>query len=205
MIWKPIVGKAFPTAEDFSSYVQTLQPALWRPSFLVVHNTSAPDLKTYAGHWNRANPITDEQWMQNLVGYYRDTQHWSAGPHLFVTPKNICVFTPLDTSGVHSPSWNNISWGVECVGEFETDQFDGPVKDNLIAALAILHSAAGLQPLPYIWGHKGLHFHKEDPRTTHRSCPGRNMIKTNLVAAVQAYMDNSNAGEHTPGATGGCT
>jgi hypothetical protein len=60
------------------------------------------------------------------------------------------------------------------------------VRDNLIAALAILHAAAGLQPLPYQRGVRGLHFHKEDPVTTHKSCPGKNMVKADLVAAVQA-------------------
>jgi hypothetical protein len=53
----------------------------------VVHNTSAPDLKT----WQRvagaqAADRRPEKWAQNLVGYYRDQQGWSAGPHLFITP-----------------------------------------------------------------------------------------------------------------------
>jgi hypothetical protein len=37
----------------------------------------------------RKPPITDEKWAQNLVGYYRDEQKWSADPHLFVTPAGI--------------------------------------------------------------------------------------------------------------------
>jgi hypothetical protein len=75
---------------------------------------------------------------------------------------------------------------VETVGEFEREPFAGPVRDNLIAALAILHAAAGLSPLPYERGVRGLHFHKEDPVTTHKSCPGKNMVKADLVKAVQA-------------------
>lgn len=171
---------------------------MWRPRFVVVHNTSAPDLAMYAGHWNRPHPITDEQWMQNLVGFYRDTQHWSAGPHLFVTPRSICAFTPLNHPGVHSPSWNSVSWGIETVGEFERDSFDGPIRDNLVAALGILHAKAGLQLMPYQTGVRGLHFHKEDPRTTHKSCPGRNMVKPDLIQRVSQYIMSMHQGDHSP-------
>ena len=197
-MWSPIVGKAFATPADFSAYIDTVQFGLWCPRFIVVHNTSAPDLKTYAGHWSRPAPITDEQWMQNLAGFYRDTQHWSAGPHLFVTPRSICAFTPLNHPGVHSPSWNSISWGIETIGEFETDPFDGSVRDNLVAALGILHAKAGLQPLPYEKGVRGLHFHKEDPNTTHKSCPGRHMDKADLINRVQQYILTAHSGDHVP-------
>lgn len=198
MTWRGIVGKSFKTAADFSAYVDTVQFGLWRPRFVVVHNTSAPDLKTYANWQTRPHPVTDEQWMLNLQGYYRDQQHWSAGPHLFVTPKAICVFTPLNGPGVHTPSWNSISWGVETVGEFETDPFDGTVHDKLVSSLGILHAKSGLQVLPYQLGVRGLHFHKEDAHTTHKSCPGRHMDKAKLVADVQSYITAQSGGDHKP-------
>lgn len=196
MSWKGIVGKSLRTPAAFGAYLDTVKMGLWRPRFVVVHNTSAPDLATYLGYSTRKNPISDEQWLRNLEGYYRDQQHWSAGPHLFVTPKSICVFTPLNTQGTHSPSWNGVSWGVETVGEFERDPFDGAIRDNLIAALGMLHAKAGLQVEPYERGVRGLHFHKEDPKTTHKSCPGRNLKKPPLVAAVKDYIAQMHAGEH---------
>ena len=199
MAWTEIVGKLFKAPSDFDAYVAQLKFGLWRPRFVVVHNTSAPDLALWA-QWKAKGKPTPEQWAQNLVGFYRDTQHWSAGPHLFATPDGILAFTPLTAPGVHSPSWNSISWGVETVGEFETEAFQGPVRDNLITALATLHMAAGLQLLPYERGVRGLHFHKEDPKTTHKSCPGRNMDKDDLIEAVQAEIDRRTAGEHVPGA-----
>jgi hypothetical protein len=183
-MWRGIVGKSF-TPDEFEKYVAGLRFGVWRPRFVVVHNTSAPDLKTWQGWQTRTVPITDEKWAQNLVGYYRDQQHWSAGPHLFVTPRGILVFSPLTGPGTHSPAWNSISWGVETVGDFDREPFAGPVKENLIAALAILHASAGLQLLPYTLGTRGLHFHKEDPITTHKNCPGKNMLKHDLISAVQ--------------------
>lgn len=196
MSWKGIVGKSF-TPDGFAAYVASLKwPGAWRPRFIVVHNTSAPDTKTWQGWQKRNPPITDEKWAQNLVGYYRDSQRWSSGPHLFVTPAGILVFSPLTAPGTHSPSWNAISWGVETVGEFDRDPFEGPIKTNLVAALAVLHAAAGLQPRPYQVGVRGLHFHKEDVRTTHKSCPGRNIVKADLVAAVEAKIVAMHPGEH---------
>ena len=193
MTWRGIIGKSF-KPDEFEKYVASLKFNLWRPRFIVVHNTSAPDLKTYANWQTRKVPVTDEQWAKNLVGYYRDQQKWSAGPHLFVTPKSILAFTPLTGPGTHSPAWNSISWGVETVGEFQTESFTGPIKDNLVAALAILHAAAGLQPIPYERGVRGLHFHKEDPKTTHKTCPGKNMVKADLVKAVQAEIERRHPG-----------
>ena len=114
MTWKPVVGKSF-SPSAFEAYVASLKFGLWRPKFVVVHNTSAPDTRTWQGWQVRKPPVTDEKWAQNLVGYYRDQQHWSAWPHLFVTPGGILAFSPLTGPGVHSPAWNSISWGVETV------------------------------------------------------------------------------------------
>lgn len=195
MAWKGIVGKSF-TPDGFASYVAGLKFGAWRPRFVVVHNTSAPDTRTWQGWQKRTPPISDEKWAQNLEGYYKGLG-WSSGPHLFVTPAGILVFSPLTGPGTHSPSWNSISWGVETVGEFDTDAFEGPIKTNLTAALAILHSAAGLSPRPYKLGEQGMHFHKEDVRTTHKSCPGRHMVKADLVAAVESKILEMHGGEHT--------
>jgi hypothetical protein len=149
--WKGIVGKSF-SPDAFETYVASLKFGLWRPRFVIVHNTSLPDLKKWAEWQTRKPPIDGPKWAQNLVGYYRDEMHWSAGPHLFVTPAGIMVFSPLTGSGTHSPAWNSIAWGVETVGEFEREPFAGPARDNLIAALAILHR---LLPPPYERGFAG--------------------------------------------------
>lgn len=195
MAWRGIVGKSF-QPDAFEKYVAALKFGAWRPRFVVVHNTGSPNRKVWDGWQTRKPPITDEKWARNLEGYYRDQQHWSAGPHLFVTPAGILVFSPLTSAGTHSPAWNSISWGVETVGDFDSDPFTGSIKDNLVAALAILHAAAGLQLEPYQRGVRGLHFHKEDPKTTHKHCPGKNMVKVDLIKAVQREIERRHGGEH---------
>lgn len=185
----PFVCKAYKPDRfaDMGTYLEGLPFNLFRPKFVTVHNTAPPTLADYA-NWKRPDrrggPVSDEQWAHNLESFYRYTQKWSGGPHFAVTPEGAIVLSPPNYPGVHTPSWNRISWGVETVGDFEVDAFDGAIRDNLIQALAVMHHAAGLDPLPFELGHRGLHFHKEDAGTTHRTCPGRHMDKAKLVADV---------------------
>lgn len=194
MSWHGIIGRSY-AADEFEHYVSSFPFGVWRPRFVVVHNTSSPDRKTWDGWQRRTPPLTDEQWGRNLEGYYKDLG-WSGCPHLFVTPASILVMNPLTMPGTHSPAWNSVTWGVETVGEFDRDPFTGSIKNNLVAALAILHAAAGLQLLPYERGVRGLHFHKEDPRTTHKDCPGKNIVKADLIKSVQAEIARRHGGEH---------
>ena len=185
MTWKGIVNKSF-SPEEFAQYVETLTFGTWRPQFVVLHNTAAPSLQQWL-----AGPTTPQQRILNLEAFYRDQQKWSAGPHLFIDNHLIWAFTPLTTSGVHSPSWNSISWGVEMVGDYSEEDFDtGPgaaVADNTVKALATLHTLMGIDPAT-------LRLHKEDPKTTH-DCPGSNVDKDDMIDRIQAQM----GGEHPAG------
>jgi len=127
--------------------------------------------------------------MRNLEDFYRNVQQWSAGPHLFVADDLIWVFTPLTVPGVHSPSWNSIAWGVEMVGDYNTEPFSPQVRDNAVGALATLHAALGLDP-------NGMRLHKEDPKTTH-DCPGKNVDKTDMIQRVLDHLATVHGGEHT--------
>lgn len=189
-----IVARRF-THAGFRSYLDSLKITPWA-KFVVVHNTSAPDIKLYRDDWMKRPNWTPEQWLRNLTSYYSG-MGWNGAPHLFVPPQEdtILVLNSLLVHGTHTPSWNGFSYGVETVGEFEREAFDDPTRANLVAALAALHQKAGLTPLPFSLGGdtlatagRGLHFHKEDVHTTHRTCPGRNMVKADLVNRVMAAM-----------------
>jgi N-acetylmuramoyl-L-alanine amidase-like protein len=181
--WKGIVGRGF-TQADFRHYVDTVSFDTWRPQFVVLHNTAAPTL----AQWHS---VSGDSRMRNLEAYYRDTMQWSAGPHLFVADDLIWVFTPLNTTGVHSPSWNSMTWGVEMVGDYDTETFTNPLRDNALSALATLHGALGLDP-------GLLKLHKEDPKTTH-ICPGRNVDKDDIIAGISQAMAAQSPGDHVPG------
>jgi hypothetical protein len=180
-VWKGIVAQGFSPSE-FQLYVGGLSFSQWRPQFVVVHNTGDP---TFA-EWHS---VPTDKRLRGLESYYRDDQKWSAGPHLFVADDKIWAFTPLTTPGVHSPSWNHISWGVEIVGDYDNEALRPEVKANAIAALTTLHAAIGLDPTT-------MRLHKEDPLTTHGYCPGVRIVKQELISAVQANLMVDGAGEH---------
>jgi N-acetylmuramoyl-L-alanine amidase len=182
--WKGIVGKSF-TQDEFDAYCHGLRWDAWRPQFIVLHNTGVPSLA------QRPNGL-EAGHIKALEAYYRDSQKWSAGPHLFVDDRQIWAFTPLTMSGVHSPSWNKIALGVEMLGDYESEAFDGgrgrKVRSNAVAALATLSAVLGLDP-------HTMRLHREDTATTH-ACPGKNVRKLEVIQEVQDLMMGRHGGDH---------
>jgi hypothetical protein len=156
---------------------------------IVLHNTGVPSLA------QRPQGLT-KQHIDNLAAFYRDTQHWSAGPHLFVDDKQIWVFTPLTTPGVHSPSWNSVALGLEMLGDYDKDAFDtgrgAKVRDNAVAAMATLCGVLGLDPA-------SMRLHREDPKTTH-ACPGAHVRKLDVIQRVEDAVHAAHPDEHQPAA-----
>ena len=178
--WKGIIGKGF-SPEAFVTYAAKLKFAEWRPQFVVLHNTASPKLSEW-------HSTAGEQRMKNLEDFYKNIQQWSAGPHLFIADDRIWVFTPLTVAGVHSPSWNSMSWGVEMVGDYNVEPFSEPVRDNAVSALGTLHGLLGLDP-------STLRLHKEDPKTTH-DCPGKNVDKADMIQRIVDRLAQQHIGEH---------
>jgi hypothetical protein len=172
--WKGIIGTKF-SDEGFAEYCTDLGLGTWRPSFIVVHNTGDPRLSEW-------HDYPGEQRMRGLVGYYRDDMGWSGGPHLFVADDGIWVFTPLSVPGVHSPSWNAVSWGVELVGDYDHEPFGDAVKGHALSALATLHQLAG-------WRESNIRLHKDDPKTMHNYCPGANVDRVELESGIDTLLD----------------
>ena len=189
-----LICKFFSDISVFKDYVYGLKFNGWTPNFVVVHNTSSPTQKLYKEWHDRPN-WTNEQWLKNLASYYAG-MGWTGCPHLFVGYDGIGILNDLTIHGTHSPSWNKFTWGIETVAEFDKEPFDNGIKSNLIAALGILHSRIGLNPADFKLGVRGLHFHKEDINTTHKDCPGKNLIKSDLIDEVIAYMNKDEPINH---------
>lgn len=182
--WKGIIGQSF-NPDTFSAYCNQLQWTSWRPSFIVLHNTAVPTLA------QRPNGLT-LQHIKGLEVFYRDTQKWSAGPHLFIDDKQIWVFTPLTVSGVHSPSWNSSSLGIEMLGDYLKESFTTgrglKVRQMATAAMTTLNSVLGIDP-------HTMKLHREDPLTTH-ACPGAAVRKLEIMQEVNDSLIALHAGEH---------
>jgi hypothetical protein len=175
------------TPEEFAIFLDKLEWNGWQPKFVTLHNTGIPTLATWLDSGHAA-----QQRIEGQKHYERDILHWHSGVHLFVAPNLIWNLCELTQEGVSVSCWNHLTLGIEMIGDYATERFDaGPgarVRDNAVAAMAILHRRLGLRPDQYQMGVRGLHFHKECSRD-HHDCPGRNVAKADVVARVLAKMD----------------
>lgn len=181
--WKGIIGVGM-NVQKFRDFVASMEFKAWRPSFMVLHNTGAPKLSQW-------HSVSGEARMANLTNYYKNECHWSGGPHAFVADDLIWPFTPFNTPGVHAPSWNGIALGIELVGDYNVEDKDaGPghaAYMNAVAVFGILHARLGLNP-------ETIRFHKEDTKTDHKDCPGKDIVKSRFIQDVIEFMGE--AGGH---------
>jgi hypothetical protein len=168
------------TQAEFKTYVAGLKWRQWKPQFVTLHNSAKPNLKDWAH--SGLGKVAGLQRVKNLNHYYQSEEGWHSGPHLFIAPDLIWVACELTADGVHASCYNKVSIGVEMVGDYATEAFDSgdgaKVRDNTVAALAILHQALGIGP-------DTLHFHKECLHD-HHDCPGAHVSKPDMIARIKA-------------------
>lgn len=166
--WKGAVARSFSPTE-FADYVDTLKLDPWIPIGVTVHHTASPSLA------QRPNDFTPQH-IQNLISFYRDQLKWSACPHLFVDRKRIWVLTPLTTPGIHAVSFNHSHWGLEMLGDYDTETPHPDVLQNTFIACAILLRKIGKTET-------AVNFHRDDPKTT-KTCPGKKISKALVQGGV---------------------
>lgn len=178
----PFVGKRFAPA-DFAAYVASVQLDAWRPSAVCLHHTAKPSLAM------RPGGLTDQH-LQNLLSYYQDELGWSGAPHLFIddSPGGIIVFQSLARRGVHAKSFNASAWGVEMLGDYDSEDPEGgrgaKVLANAVCAVAVLNAKIGAEA-------PSLKFHRDDP-LTNKTCPGTRITqvtRAKLVARISSAMN----------------
>lgn len=204
----PAVKRGF-NQESFRLYMDNVRWTGWRPNKIVWHNTAAPSL----AQWIKSAKddlarglVPGISRINSLESFFKDNNHWSGCPHLFIANDLIWVMNPLTAPGVHTPSWNSSSIGIEMIGDFDTEDDDSgeglKVRNNTIFATAILCSALGLEPSngevdPHTLRTSGTIFiHKQDRKTTH-DCPGKDVAEDKL-AMIGEVADLMAGGEHDP-------
>jgi|GEM_PF-1771207 hypothetical protein len=175
----PFVGKRFSVAE-FKAHLQGISfTSSFRPEFVTLHHTASPSLA------QRPQGFSDQH-LQNLRHYYQEQLGWNGAPHLFIDDqaKPIIVFQRLDRRGVHAVSFNRNAWGIEMLGNFDSENPEagrgGKVVEHSIDALAEMCRKLGV-------GATTIRFHRDDPRTN-KSCPGRRIHKVDIEARVAAKL-----------------
>jgi N-acetylmuramoyl-L-alanine amidase len=196
-MWPNFDGKPY-TRDELAAHINACDFSTWKhkdgsrgkPAFITLHNTSSPTIQL----WLSWSPDKRQQYIFNMQPYY-EKMGWLGGPHFFVPPQgDICAFgfNDLMAAGTHASCFNNVSIGIEMVGEFDSEPFDsGPgaqVADNAIYLMALLHNKIGITPTPYVYNQRGLHFHIEC-KADHHDCPGQFVHKPDVVARVAAEMN----------------
>jgi N-acetylmuramoyl-L-alanine amidase CwlA len=120
--------------------------------------------------------------MQGLKTYYEGLG-WVAGPHIFVAPDGIWLFTDMSEVGIHAGA-GNATWekdgkiytgysvagatlkeysiGVEIVGDYDEFVWEGAILDQALHVLSTLKKH-------FRWTHDQIRFHRE---FSPKSCPG---------------------------------
>lgn len=182
MLWVmgkiPFVGQRFTFAE-FEAYLTNVKFSSFVPEYVTLHHTAAPSLA------QRPDGFSDQH-LKNLLSYYQDQLGWSGGPHIFVDdqPKPIIVFQRLDMRGVHAVSFNKKSWGLEMLGNFDSEDPNSGrgkvVVDNTIKTIALMCKRLKADA-------RSLKFHRDDPQTT-KTCPGTKINKQEILSKLAATM-----------------
>lgn len=199
-MWKDFDGKPYSRAE-FKAMVDAIpaEKLKW-VKFCVVHHAAAPSI----AQWQSGYPVA--QRIRNMQDYYENKMGWRSGPHSFVPPsRDICHwgFTPFWVKGVHASCFNQVSIGIEMVGNFAPgcepfhEGLGTLVRDNTIFVLAALHRKLGLRPDGFELGKSGLHFHTDCKRDG-KICPGAQVTKAFMVQAVLDEMERQEREETAP-------
>jgi hypothetical protein len=178
------------TPAEFSKYVAELKPNKFldtgaKIEGMTLHNTWSPDLKRVRGYLD-SKRWTPEQLMDNWWVSYRKMK-WRSGPHIFIFPNGkIYVATKLTERGTHSPSYNAARFGIEVIGNFDTETLPDDMRQLTVHAFATLYRALGKRATT-----TNFNFHGEDPRTSHKACPGKNIgTKAQWIADINADIDS---------------
>lgn len=99
--------------------------SMWRTvDKLVFHHTSSP-IDTWRGS-------------ASMLHYYNiyQSRGWKSGPHIFVAPDGLWLFTPIEKEGTHAgPEGRKRSIGIELVGRYNDEL---PTNETICRLTAVV-------------------------------------------------------------------
>ncbi len=174
-----IIGKCL-TATEFVDYVEQMDFPEPRPDRIFLHHTWKPTPETWRGYetilamkaYYERQPWTDLDGSQH--------EGWTAGPHVFVAPDGVWLFSDLRWDGVGVLGHNYRSRHVEMVGDYDSAPPGGSILADTIAVLGILHERLQIRI-------DDLAFHRDFSTKT---CPGLAVQKPWVQGLVREWLDN---------------
>ena len=164
------------TRKEFANYLKAKKFGDVVPTSLVLHHTWRPTVES----WNGVQTV-------DALKKYYENLGWSAGPHVFVAPDGIWLFTDMAKVGIHAGEANAVwtqngilesySIGVEIVGDYDEKVWEGDVLQNALCCISELKKCLNLYNID-------IRFHREfSPKT----CPGNAITKEWLERKLIAY------------------
>jgi hypothetical protein len=167
------------TQEEFVRHVEGLDFPPPQPTRIFLHHTWKPTQADWRGH----NTI------MAMKAYYerkhwvdsqgQEHEGWDAGPHLFIAEDGIWLFSDLAHDGVGVYGQNYRSRHIEMVGNYDEKLPSGPILENTIVALGVLHERLGLDI-------RKLSFHRDFSTKT---CPGSKVAKDWIIPLVAKWIE----------------
>lgn len=150
--------------KEFKKYIKgkNFQPN--NPYRLVIHHTWKPTEKD----WNGQKTI------DGLKKYYESLGWNGNGPHIFVAPDGIWLFTDMKYQGTHAGEGNYRSIGIEVVGNYDGAKWSGKIKEQAIGVIKALMDELKIKD-------ENLCFHRD---FSYKTCPGSAIKKEWILELV---------------------
>ena len=164
--------------KEFKKYVADKDFGVVPPTFIVLHHTFRPTPDT----WNGKTTV------DALDKNYRALGWGGRGPHLFIAPDGIWLFTDMYEVGIHAGTGNGslatgYSIGIEVVGNYDGAVWTGVIKEQ---TLGVIHTLLERLNIPK----SKIMFHSDFSK---KSCPGLAINKPWVKDQLKKYEDSLKA------------
>ncbi|MDD4062370.1 MAG: peptidoglycan recognition family protein [Candidatus Pacebacteria bacterium] len=144
--------------KDFIDYLESKHFSRGVDKIILHHTSDSIE------SWNGESSILDYKKTYESKG-------WKSGPHLFIAPEGIYLFTDMNIQGVHANDGNKNSIGIEMVGNYDIFFPSGCIWENTELVLTSLLKKFNLEI-------KDIHFHRR--YNAKKSCPGKAVTKKKI-------------------------
>ena len=154
-------------ANEFKDYIKTKYFGLLTPNKIVLHHTYIPNLKQWKG-------------LKSILAIKKvyESKRWSTGPHLFIAPDGIWLFTDMSKNGTHAGKGNWLSIGIEVVGDYRFVKPTGIAWELTKFAITALNERLNLKI-------ENIKFHRDYSNT---ECPGAAVEKEWVINELKEYV-----------------
>lgn len=166
------------TPDAFVRYIEGLGWPEPMPTRIFLHHTWRPTVASWQG---KSTILAMKAYYEQQL--WRDEQGkihegWTAGPHVFVAPDGIWLFSDVRYDGVGVYDNNFRTRHVEMVGDYDQVRPSEAVLHSTVVVLGTLLDALGLDP-------GRLAFHRD---CSTKSCPGWAVSKEWILPQVSDWM-----------------